>query len=184
MRYVLIGIGVVVMLALCVALVGWTLPRHHHVTVQRAYVATPAALFALISDVRAYPSWRSDLSKVEVLTDEGGRSRWRETSKSGGPITYVVEESVPERRLVSRIADTNLPFGGAWTYELSPMVPTATVLAITEDGDVYNPIFRFVSRFVMGHTATIERYLDDVGKRFPEVGVASVSAPSSGLSSR
>jgi uncharacterized protein YndB with AHSA1/START domain len=170
MRYVLIAIGVLVMVLLCVTLVGWRLPKHHRATMKRAYLATPSALFALINDVRAYPSWRSDLTKVEVLGEEGGRRRWRETTKGGGPITYVAEESVPDRRLVSRIADTNLPFGGAWTYELTPM-GGGTVLAITEDGDVYNPIFRFVSRFVMGHTATIERYLDDVEKRFPLVKI-------------
>ncbi len=168
MRYVLIGIGVLVALVLCVVLVGWSLPKHHHVTVIRGYVATPEALFALISDVRGYPAWRRDVAKVEVLGDEGGHPRWRETNKRGESITYAVEESVPGRKLVGRIADTNLPFGGAWTYELTPAA-AGTELAITEDGDVYNPIFRFVSRFVMGHTATIERYLDDVEKRFPAV---------------
>jgi hypothetical protein len=38
------------------------------------------------------------------------------------------------------------------------------MLRITEDGEVYNPVFRFVSRFVMGHTATMDKYLADVGK--------------------
>jgi len=170
MRYVLIAIGVLAALLLCVVLVGWALPKHHHVRVERVYVATPSALFALISDVKAYPSWRSDLTNVEVLSAEG--VRWRETTKSGGPISYVMEESVPDRKLVARIADTNLPFGGAWTYELTPVGTNGTGLAITEDGDVYNPIFRFVSRFVMGHTATIERYLDDVEKRFPAAHAA------------
>jgi uncharacterized protein YndB with AHSA1/START domain len=172
MRYVLIAIGVVVLFVIAVALVGWSLPKHHHVMVRRAYRATPESLFALISDVRAYPSWRSELTRVEMMEDEGGRPRWRETTKSGGPITYVRDESVADRRLVARIADTGLPFGGSWTYELTPQGPGETTLAITEDGDVYNPIFRFVSRFVMGHSATIERYLDDVEKRFPAVVLA------------
>src|SRR5690348_8930259 len=167
MRYVLIAIGVLAALVLCVVLIGWTLPKHHRVTVGRVYVGTPAALFALINDVRAYPSWRTGLTKVDVLPDERGRLRWRETTKGNGPITYVMEEAVPNQKLVARIADTNLPFGGAWTYELTPVGTNAVALSITEDGDVYNPIFRFVSRFIMGHTATIERYLDDVEKRFP-----------------
>jgi hypothetical protein len=80
----------------------------------------------------------------------------------------VVERAVTDRVLVGRIADTNLPFGGSWTYELTPGAVGQTKLTITEDGEVYNPIFRFVSRFVMGHEATINRYLSDVGKRFPE----------------
>ena len=184
MRYVLIAIGVLVAIVLCVVLVGWTLPKHHHVTAKRAYLATPAALFALISDVRACPSWRTDLTKVDVLDDDSGQLRWRETTKGNGPIVYVMEEAVPNQKLVARIADTNLPFGGAWTYELTPMGTDGVGLAITEDGDVYNPIFRFVSRFVMGHTATIERYLADVEKRFPAVIIPSANDPSSGSSSR
>lgn len=169
MRYVLIAAGVLVALVLCVVVIGYALPKHHHVTVERAYVAKPEAMFALISDVRGYPSWRTDLTTVEVLLDAGGHLRWKEVTKSNGPISYVMEATVPNRKLVARIADANLPFGGAWTYELTPMGSDGTGLAITEDGDVYNPIFRFVSRFVMGHTATIERYLDDVEKRFPAV---------------
>jgi len=172
MRYAVIGIGVLVALVLCVVLIGWSLPKHHRVTVMRGYVATPEAMFALISDVQSYSSWRTDLTKVEVLTDDRGRLRWRETTKGNGPITYVMEEAVPNHKLVARIADTNLPFGGAWTYELTPGA-NGVGLSITEDGDVYNPIFRFVSRFVMGHTATIERYLDDVEKRFPAVILSS-----------
>jgi uncharacterized protein YndB with AHSA1/START domain len=172
MRYVLIAIGILLTLLLCVVLIGWALPKHHHVTMERVYRATPMDVFALIRDVGAYPSWRSGLTHVEVLPDERGRLRWREMTKGGGPITYVLEESVPERKLVSRIADTNLPFGGAWTYELTSVGTDAVELSITEDGDVYNPIFRFVSRFVMGHTATIERYLDDVEKRFPAAHAA------------
>ena len=39
-----------------------------------------------------------------------------------------------------------------------------TRLTITEDGEVYNPLFRFVSRFIMGHTSSIDRYLADVQK--------------------
>jgi hypothetical protein len=79
---------------------------------------------------------------------------------------------VTDRRLVTRIADPSLPFGGGWTFDLiaandaTPGAPNAsTTLRITEDGEVYNPIFRFVSRFVMGHHATIDAYLRDVGTR-------------------
>jgi hypothetical protein len=63
--------------------------------------------------------------------------------------------------VVSRIADRSLPFGGRWTFELSP-APGGTLLRITEDGEVYNPIFRFVSRFVFGHDRTINGYLEDL----------------------
>jgi hypothetical protein len=51
-----------------------------------------------------------------------------------------------------------LPFGGPWTYELRPE-GSATHLTITEHGEVFDPFFRFMSRFVLGHAATMERIL-------------------------
>jgi hypothetical protein len=73
----------------------------------------------------------------------------------------------PNKRLVTRIADPSLPFGGQWTYEILP-AGDSTTLRITEDGEVYNPVFRFASRFIFGHSATIEDYLRDVARRFGE----------------
>jgi len=168
MRFVYIAVGAIVALVVVVAVIGWMLPVKHRASVARVYQATPASLFSLITDVSAFPAWRTGVSRVDTLPDENGHRRWQEVTKNGPPITYVVERAVPDRVLVGRIADTNLPFGGSWTYELTPGAVGQTKLTITEDGEVYNPIFRFVSRFVMGHEATINRYLSDVGKRFPE----------------
>lgn len=36
-----------------------------------------------------------------------------------------------------------------------------TRVTITEEGVVKNPIFRFISRFVLGHDATLEAFLRD-----------------------
>jgi acetaldehyde dehydrogenase (acetylating) len=100
-------------------------------------------------------------------------------------VTYRVEASEPPRRRVVRIADANLPYGGTWTYELTPAAAgtsanatanaTAnadaaplTQVTITERGEVYNPIFRFMSRFVFSHHATIDAYLTALGKRLGE----------------
>ncbi len=76
---------------------------------------------------------------------------------------YKVVEETPPRRLVTRVVD-GLPYGGSWTIELVPQ-GTETRVTITENGEVYNPVFRFVSRFVIGHTATIDKYLAGLGAR-------------------
>ncbi len=83
---------------------------------------------------------------------------WREYDSRGRGIAYELLESDPPRKLVTRIADRNLPYSGTWTFDLQPAAQ-GTELAITEDGEVSNPLFRFVSRFIMGHTATIDAYL-------------------------
>jgi uncharacterized protein YndB with AHSA1/START domain len=178
MRYVLIGIGALVAAVAVIAAIGWSLPVKHRASVARVYQASPAQIFALITDVSSFPSWRSDVTRVDTLPDENGRKRWVETTKNGRPITFVVDRLEPDRLLVGRIANTNLPFGGSWTYELSPAGTGRTTVRITEDGEVYNPIFRFVSRYVMGHEATIKQYLSAIGTRFPEVSAESAQVTS------
>ena len=39
-----------------------------------------------------------------------------------------------------------------------------TIVRITEDGQVYNPVFRFMSRFVFGHARTMDAYLRALGR--------------------
>jgi hypothetical protein len=86
----------------------------------------------------------------------------------------IVEEAERPTRLVTRITDKSLPFGGRWEYVVSGD-RTGTRVQITEHGEVYNPVFRFVSRFIMGHSATARAYLEALGARFgatitPQVG--------------
>ncbi|MBI4410578.1 MAG: hypothetical protein HY561_12770, partial [Gemmatimonadetes bacterium] len=77
------------------------------------------------------------------------------------------EESQPPKRRVVRIADVSQGFGGRWIYELAAS-RTGTTLTITEEGEVYNPIFRFMSRFIFGQYRTLEQYARDLGKSFGE----------------
>ena len=161
----ILGIGVLIMAAIValVLIIGWSLPVSHHVTRSASLRASPDSIFALISRPADFPQWRSDVTRVESAPPEGGRARFREVGKNGA-ILYQVEAIIPNQRLVTRIADQSLPFGGAWTYEVIPS-GESTTLRITEDGEVYNPLFRFVSRFIVGHTATLDRYLTDVQRR-------------------
>ena len=82
-------------------------------------------------------------------------------------VNYEVTRSDAPRLLETKITDTNLPYGGTWTYEITA-TPARKRARITENGSVYNPFFRFVSRFVMGHTATIDKTLRELGKKFGE----------------
>lgn len=163
MRYVLIVLGGVAVIVLAVLAIGWSLPVAHRATRDATYRASPPDIFGLITDVASFPKWRPSVKQVEVLSPANGHTQFREIGKNGS-ILFQIDSSQPNLRLVTRIVDRSLPFGGKWTYELTPR-GDSTNLRITEDGEVYNPIFRFVSRFVMGHTATIDQYLTDVGRQ-------------------
>lgn len=80
--------------------------------------------------------------------------------------TFAVVESEPPRRLVRKVVGERA-FGGSWTYEIAPRDGGAT-LTITEDGEIYNPFFRFVSKVVLGHARTIEGYLADLRRTLDE----------------
>ena len=177
MRYALIiGVVVVVVIVLVVA-IGAMLPVAHRSAREVTLDQPRDSVFALLNDPAGFPSWRKSVSKVELLPERNGHRAYREIGKDGS-ILYEVDSVIPGQQLVTRIADKSLPFGGKWTYALSGS-GNSTVLRITEDGEVYNPLFRFVSRFIMGHTATIDAYLRDVATHFGQAGAPITEAGAS-----
>jgi hypothetical protein len=124
----------------------------------------PEKLFAL---VEGNQDWRPDVKSCELVTESDGRRFQRETSKHGETVLYELQGSRPPLAIERRIASENLPYGGKWSFVFEP-VDGGTRVRITEDGEVYNPIFRFVSRFVMGQTATMDAYLTAMGKAVGE----------------
>jgi uncharacterized protein YndB with AHSA1/START domain len=167
MKWAFIIVGALFGLVVLVALVGAMLPRDHVATVTATIPASPDRVWTALTDVAAYPSWRTDLQRVEILTQAPAPLSWKEHGKQG-TLTLAVETSEPSRRLVARITDKDLPYGGAWEYVLSPdgADSSGTRLTITERGFVSNPIFRFVARFVLGHHATLEGFVKALGRKF------------------
>lgn len=159
LRTAILVAGALGILALLVVALGYALPVEHVASVARTFAHPPATVFAVIHDVERYPAWRSDVEQVRVV-ERAPALRWREVGRNG-TITFEVQEAVPPSRLVTRIADRSLPFGGTWMFVLTPE-GTGTRVAITEHGEVYNPIFRVMSRFVFGHTATMETFLGNL----------------------
>jgi uncharacterized protein YndB with AHSA1/START domain len=166
MRWIAIVIGLLLAIVLLIVVIGALLPKGHVAARRARFAQPPERIFAIITDFAQTPSWRTDLTRVELLPSQDGHTVFREHAGRDA-VTYRVETIDPPRQLIVRIADTNLPFGGAWTYDLVP-VDGGTQLTITERGEVYNPVFRFVSRFIMSQTATIERYLRALGTKVGE----------------
>jgi uncharacterized membrane protein len=149
-----------------VAAVGAFLPRGHIATRAATYRQAPAELYAVVRAFDQTPRWRTGLESVEMLPPENGRLVFREHGAHRAVAYRVVEDS-PGKRLVIEIADRDLPYGGTWTFEFLPG-EAGTTLRITENGEVKNVIFRFMARFFLGYTRTIETYLKDLAKKFAE----------------
>jgi len=159
-KSLLIVLAAIVALIAVILGIGATLPKHHSVSRSIIVRGTPAETFAKISDFANAPKWRRYVVRVEMLPPVDGKPRFREFDRHRG-VTYEVVDAVAPHHLITRIADTNLGYSGTWTYDVTPE-NGATRLTIREDADVTNVFFRFMSRFVIGHTATIDRYLRDV----------------------
>ena len=138
MKWVLIALAVVAIVVALIAVIGTTLPRNHVASRSLALRRPPEEVLAVIM---------------------------QSTAASGVPVDVL--ESDPPRRQVTRVKETEKMFGGTWTIDITPSA-TGSTLKITEDGWVGNPIFRFVSRFVMGHHATLDGMLTNVAKQFGE----------------
>lgn len=157
-RAIVVALAIIVGLAGVMWVVGMMLPVGHVASGTRVLPRPADAVYRLVSSVEEYPRWWPDVSHVEVLArDDQGRVTFRQHS-SDGPIVMQVVEQTPPTRFVTRIADAEQPFGGTWTFDVEPQGESAR-LTITERGEVYNPLFRFLSRFVFGHTGTIESFL-------------------------
>ena len=142
MKWIVIVVGGLVVLVAVVAIAGSMLPRNHVASRTLRVRRPPPDVWIAITQA---------MSASDVPTD-------------------IVERD-PPRRLVSRVKETEKMFGGTWTVAILPVDPSTqagSMITITEDGWVANPIFRFVSRYVMGHHATMDGMLKSVAKQFGE----------------
>lgn len=149
-----------------VALVGSRLPPEHVASRSLFLRRSPQEVYAVVRDFGSAPRWRSDVKQVDVETQPNGPVYFREIG-SNDTVNYELVEDVPGTRMVTRIRDTDLGYSGQWTYTFGPE-NGGTRLTIREDGVVSNVIFRFMSRYVFGHTATIDSYLAALAKHFGE----------------
>ena len=156
-KWLLIIGGSIAGLILVILLIGWMLPKKHQAIRSQVFTASTNALWKYIYDFAGYASWRSGLKEVKVLTEDS----WEELDNRNDRITLKIVEAIPDKKLVTRIIDEKLPFGGSWTFELSEK-EGQTQLTITENGEIYHPVFRFFAHFIFGYEATIKQYLEDL----------------------
>jgi uncharacterized protein YndB with AHSA1/START domain len=162
MIWFLAAAGVLALIVAGLTILGLSLPREHQAAVSARFPTAAAELWRLVADFDARARWRSDVKRIERAPDVNGHPVYVEVGRHG-PLPLEVAESIPEKRLVLRIADVKLPFGGSWIHEFSADAD-GTVLTITEDGHIENPLFRALARYVFGYHATLETVLKQLGR--------------------
>jgi len=140
-----IAVGIVVPLILIVvviSVVGRSLPVGHMASRTVTFRRPPEEVWAAIND----PALMS--------------------ARGVGDAKFETMESVPPKLLVRRVVGEK-DFGGTWTCEIAPAAGGSS-LTITENGEIYNAFFRFVSRYVIGYHRTIDGTMAALRKRFGE----------------
>ncbi len=161
MKWVLIILGVLLCLVLIIVIIGYFLPVKHTSSVQVSINASPAEVWSRLTDFSGYPAWRSDVKSVNVHS----AVEWVEVNDRGDSLPLKIITQDTGQRLVTKIQGHGLPFGGGWEFRLKNN-GDSTMVTITENGEVYNPLFRFVSKFIMGHNATLKKYAGSLEQSF------------------
>jgi len=200
-------VGAIVAVGALVVLVGRRLPVGHVVARRTRISAAPDEIWATVTDVAGYPAWRPSVSRVVVAPTGASASApgsvpigaptssttidWAELSRRRA-VHYRGNIDASVCRFTTRITGRELPYGGSWQIDVTPCaaaavpggglvsrgpLPTSTLVTITERGEVYGPVFRALSRYVIGYSATIDGYLRDLGKRFSSAVVIEAAEP-------
>jgi uncharacterized protein YndB with AHSA1/START domain len=162
--YVLAALVAIVAIA---GLVGLFIPKQHEAWRLMTFRATPDKVFAVVSDFAKYAEWRTGVTRIDVTPAGGGVGAVVTEHGPDGPMPYRIELIQPLSKIVTRIADPDLPFGGTWTYEITPN-DSGSDLVITENGEIYNPFFRLLGKIFFSPTDTIDAYMADLKRRLGE----------------
>jgi hypothetical protein len=163
---ILLGLVLILATLLAIALIlGSRLPKTHVAASCIRLRAKPEEIWQVITDFKAYPSWRMGLKRVEVCQAEDGLPMWIEVSSEASKIPFKVVEAKPPSWLVTQIADPALPLRGRWTYQLKEE-NGETVLTITETEHVYHPLFRFCIRYLLRYHSAMDVFLAELALKF------------------
>ncbi|HYN23678.1 MAG TPA: SRPBCC family protein [Pyrinomonadaceae bacterium] len=160
-------IAFIVGILLVVLVGGLLLPEEHHASRTLVTKQSPQAIWETINDHANEAKWRSDIESVASLGERNGKPVWQENYKDGNKVALITTESKPPTRIVRELTDLEGPFSGRWEIDIQP-TPTGSNVKITEIGKVSNPFFRFVSKYLIGHTTFMEKYLKGLADKFGE----------------
>lgn len=166
MRWVVIAIFVVIGFIIALLSAGAMLPEKHTVSRSLTLARPVAEVWPVLTEHAQDPTWRPDVESVKRIEDRHGQPVWEEKYKNGDVMRIQTTLVDAPKRMERKIVDQS-PFGGVWVYEVSPSADgRSTTVRITENGEVYNPAFRFIGRFVIGLEASLEDYLTDLATKF------------------
>ncbi len=187
MKWILIAMVVSMVLIGVVVLAGGLLPREHRVSQSAVVAAPPARAFALLADVAGAASWQGDVYEIvpvasaETVSMEPAASveptepmastapaaqteQFREIGKRGAQRVQLISAKSPAELTIARRGG-GVAFRGTWHYRLQP-VDEGTRITVTERGEIPNPVFRLLSRVIVGRDRALDAQLTALKAHF------------------
>jgi uncharacterized protein YndB with AHSA1/START domain len=160
----------IVALGAIVFVVGLMIPAEDETVVSITLAAPPHVVWQVLTDYAALGSWQPQYARTELTTSRSGSqpARWRAVFKDGYVVNFEETEYDAPRRLVNKIADKNLPFGGSWTMVLTP-VQEGTHLTLISKAELPNPFLRIAAKLLARPRPILENVLHELKKKV-EVG--------------
>ncbi len=158
-RWAIIAVGLIIGMVAVVWIIGATLPRKHTVSVSKRFETPAETLFKAAIDIDGWPKWRSGVDEVIHLDGPGFRA---ETISGDDRLAFDFDVDFKQLRMTSNIITEDIPFGGEWIIQVEAIAPKQSRITITENGFVDPPIWRFFSKFLIGHKRTAQQFLDDL----------------------
>ncbi len=147
---------------------GKNLPESYEVERSAVYDQPIASVWQAITDYEKLPGWSEHIEKVERQEDQEGQPVWRFYSRDGHYMDIAIVKAEEPAVFVSRIVETDMPFGGSWSFQLLKKDEETTQVSLKEEGIVPSPFWRLVLNFVMGQDMMVTQYLTELGKKFGE----------------
>jgi uncharacterized protein YndB with AHSA1/START domain len=122
--------------------------------------APPAAVWALISDLRLMPKWSPQCRVMKALGPVEAGTKTVNLNRRKflfWPTTCQLTEVVPERKLAFRVNENNT----VWSYELEPTATGTHVVECRRADDGIKPVSNFAVDKFMGGVPGFERELVD-----------------------
>lgn len=144
MRWIVIIVAALVLIVGFIYLLGFLLRIKHQAMVESQLQIPPENLWKILTSPADYKGWRKEIKELKVIDDR----HWSELNAHNDTINYRADWVEQNRKLSTVILNENLPYGGRWEFEITK-TDTGSHLRITENGEVYNPIFRFMSKLYL-----------------------------------
>lgn len=162
MRWILIGIGVVLGVVAVLAGIGYSMPNAHVAQAEADYRMGADSVYAVLSNVEAWPEWHPSVGTLEPVEDSAATS-WRIRGPDGSMTVTVAGEEPPSRFVT--LADGGM-FVGRWTYHVETR-NGSTRVTITEEARIDNLVIRGLTVF-RNQTRTLEQVLRSLGQHLGE----------------